>query len=240
HNVMGGVREFQDEDAFAALGQEVKEPFLRSDVPEVIHVIDRHFGDHTYSLWHLFRDEQRKVLDQIRYSTLEEVEAALRQIYQNNYSIMTFLQGLQIPLPKAFRVAAEYTVDADLKVLFREDQVDPSRLESLLEEVRRWPLEIEERAVGHTASAWLDRHLRAWSGESRDLERLKILDRVLALLAAAPLKLDLRRAQNRYFELARSLSAPRGEAAAKGEEEARQWVELFAHLGEHLGVRVAP
>ncbi|MFU8857572.1 MAG: DUF3536 domain-containing protein, partial [Deferrisomatales bacterium] len=52
HNVLGGVREFLGEEAFAVMSAEVREPFLRSDVPEVIRVIDRHFGDHTYSLWH--------------------------------------------------------------------------------------------------------------------------------------------------------------------------------------------
>jgi hypothetical protein len=42
--------------------------------------MDRNFGESSYSLKTLFRDEQRKVLDQILMSTHEDVESRFRQI----------------------------------------------------------------------------------------------------------------------------------------------------------------
>ncbi|MBI5444468.1 MAG: DUF3536 domain-containing protein [Deltaproteobacteria bacterium] len=241
HNVMGGVREFLGEEAFHAMSAEVKEPFRRSDIPAVIRVIDHHFGDHTYSLWHLFRDEQRKVLDQIRCSTLGEVEASLRQIYQNNYPIMNFLKSLQIPVPKALRMAAEYTVDADLVALFRNDFMDVHRLEALVTEVTQWSLDIDRELLGFAASRWVSARVEAWAGhDPADLARLEAVDAVLRFLRSVPVDLDLWRAQNAYFTAGRRFRTEREEAAARGDGIAQAWLESFNRLGERLRVRVAP
>ncbi|MBI5014988.1 MAG: DUF3536 domain-containing protein [Deltaproteobacteria bacterium] len=241
HNVMGGVREYLGEEAFHAMSADVKEPFRRSDIPAVIRVIDQHFGDHTYSLWHLFRDEQRKVLDQIRYSTLEEVEASLRQIYQNNYPIMNFLKSLQSPVPKALRVAAEYTVGADLASLFRNDAMDVHRLEALVGEVGQWSLEIDWETLGFAASRWVSARVEAWAGDDpADLARLEAVDAVLAILRSAPIEFDLWRAQNAYVAVGRRLKGDMAEAAARRDEFAGRWLESFDRLGERLQVRVAP
>ena len=48
-----------------------------TDFPETIRRMDQHFGASSYSLRSLFRDEQRKILAQIRGLTLEEVWSAL-------------------------------------------------------------------------------------------------------------------------------------------------------------------
>lgn len=240
HNVLGGVREFLGEEAFAAMSAEVKEPFLRSDVPEVIRVIDRHFGDHTYSLWHLFRDKQRKVLDQIRYTTLEEVEGSLRQIYQKNYPIMNFLQSLGIPLPRALRMSAEFAVSAELVGLFRAEEVDSERLAALLDEVGRWSLEIDRGLLGFVAGQWITERTEHWARDPARLEELEAADRVLTLLAPAGVELNLRRAQNVFFEVNRRLAGPMAAASRDGREFAADWLEHFRRLGDHLGVRVGP
>jgi hypothetical protein len=240
HNIIGGVREFLGEEAFHAMAAEVKEPFRRSDVPEVVRVIDHHFGDHTYSLWHLFRDEQRKVLDQIRYSTLEEVESSLRQIYQNNYPIMNFLKSLHIPVPRALRAAAEYTVGADLVGLFRNEIMDTQRLQRLLEAAAQWSLEVDWKLVGFVASDWVNARVEAWAAEDpADLARLEVVDATLTALRSAPIELDLWRAQNAYFSVGKRLRAAMKKAKGRGKGFARAWTESFDRLGEHLQVSFA-
>jgi hypothetical protein len=164
HNVIGGVREFVGDEAFAAMKREVQEVFRRSDIPEVIRCIDQHFGEQTSSLWHLFRDEQRAVLDRIRYSTLDEVEISFRTIYQNNYSMMNFLHNLNIPLPRALRAAAGYTVGSDVLVLFRDENMDVGRLRELVDEATRWSLDIDSQTVGYLAGNWINERMEWWAG----------------------------------------------------------------------------
>ena len=60
HVMNAGVRPFRGENDFNALKNELCEPFMRADFPEAVRVLDRHFGDSTYSLRSIFHDEQRK------------------------------------------------------------------------------------------------------------------------------------------------------------------------------------
>ena len=68
------MRNFQGEEAYQALVQEESEVFSRADLPEVIRVLDKGFGKNIFSLRSLFRDEQRRILDQILKTTLNETE----------------------------------------------------------------------------------------------------------------------------------------------------------------------
>ncbi len=107
HNLIGGVREYISAEEFARMQSEIKEAFQRSDIPEMIHLMDEHFQAHSYSLWHLFRDEQRRVFGRILASTLAEVEISYRRIYDHHYPIMQVMKELRSPIPKAFVTAAE-------------------------------------------------------------------------------------------------------------------------------------
>ncbi len=107
HNVNGGVRNFIGEAAFNEMQREINAAFSRTDVPEVIRLMDKHFGANNHSLWHLFRDEQRKVLNQILEANLRQVEEAFRRLYDDHYPLMHFLQSLHAPLPKPLLVTTE-------------------------------------------------------------------------------------------------------------------------------------
>src|SRR5260370_28149008 len=65
HHVNCGVQEFLGDMPDPSLTREAVEGFRRADFAEVIRFMDRRFGESNYSLWSLFRDEQRKVLEQI-------------------------------------------------------------------------------------------------------------------------------------------------------------------------------
>ncbi|HEY7544335.1 MAG TPA: DUF3536 domain-containing protein, partial [Blastocatellia bacterium] len=70
HNLVGGVRRFLGEDAFHKMRLEIRQAFFRSDIPEILRLMDQYFETHNYSLWHLFRDEQRRVFGRILEATL--------------------------------------------------------------------------------------------------------------------------------------------------------------------------
>jgi len=115
HNVIGGIREYTGDDSFALMRREVRDAFRKSDVAEVIRLMDKHFETHSYSLWHLFRDEQRKVLNKILESTLREIEASFRQIYERHYSAMQAMREMRIPVPKAFATATELILSTNIR-----------------------------------------------------------------------------------------------------------------------------
>lgn len=238
HNINGGVRDFIGEEAFSAMRSEIKSAFEKGDIPEAIRLMDKHFGTHTYSVWHLFKDEQRKILNQILQSTYEGIEISYRQIYENNYNIMNFFQYLQIPLPKPLFVAAEYIINRDLWRIFEEKEVDMEKLESLIKETKRWSIEID-KAIGFVTSKWVNSLMERLSQQPEDIALLEGIEKALKLLMLLPIELDLWKTQNMYFSMGRDLYSTMKERAEKGEDLARRWVEVFGQLGHYLHVKVS-
>ena len=89
------------------------EAFTKADFSEAIRLLDRHFGESTYSLNSLFRDEQRKVLNLMLESSLAEAETVYRQLYEQQVPLMRLLTDLAMPLPKAFSMAADFFLNTN-------------------------------------------------------------------------------------------------------------------------------
>lgn len=238
HNLNGGVREYVGDESFFLMRQEIKDAFMKSDIPEVIRLMDKHFETHNYSLWHLFRDEQRKVLNQILDSTLEEIEASLRQIAEHHYSIMQAMREMQIPLSKALATPVEFILNTDLRKLLESEELDLDRLQNLVEEVKRWSFELDKTTLGFVASQKINTLMERLFQTPEDVSLLETIEAIFKILSALPLELDIWKAQNIYFSIGQQLYAEMGERAEKGDETAEKWVEHFNSLGNYLSVRI--
>jgi alpha-amylase/alpha-mannosidase (GH57 family) len=239
HSLVGGTREFMGEAAFAAMHQEITEAFSRSDVPEVIRLIDGNFEVHNYSLWYLFRDEQRKIFSRILDSTLQDIEASFHQIYEQNYPIVQAMRDLNIPLPKALAVPVEYTLMARLREVLQAKAPDLIRLQSLMDEINRWGFETERSSLGDIASSRIETLMERFAAAPRDLQLLQTIEGMMRILQAPSIELDLMKAQNLHFHIARTLYQTIASEARRGDEFAIQWVGLFDSLGTYLQIRSA-
>jgi alpha-amylase/alpha-mannosidase (GH57 family) len=236
HSLVGGAREFMGETTFAAMYQKITEAFSRSDVPEVIRLIDRNFEDHNYSLWYLFRDEQRKIFTRILDATLQDIEASFHQIYEQNYPIVQAMRDLNIPLPKALAVPMEYTLKAKLRVMLQAEIPDLVRLKSLMDEINGLEFETEKSSLGYIANRRIETLMERFSADPRDLQLLQIIEGMMRILRAPSIELDLMKAQNLHFHIARTLYHSIAVKATKGDESAQQWIYLFDSLGDYLQI----
>ncbi|MFQ5787732.1 MAG: DUF3536 domain-containing protein, partial [Thermodesulfobacteriota bacterium] len=155
HNINGGAKDFRGERNFAIMQNEIKEAFEKG-ITETIRSMDKHFSGNIYSIWRLFKDEQRKILDQLFGLTYDDITASYRQIYENNYSIMNTFHGLHIKLPKPFFVATEYILNTDIKEIFKEETLDIENLEKLISEAEKWNIKIDTTTLSYVASSWLN------------------------------------------------------------------------------------
>lgn len=238
HNLNGGVRKFIGDEAFSSMHGEIKEAFNKGDIPDVIRLMDKHFGMNNYSLWHLFKDEQRKVLDQVLHSTLDGIEISFRKMYEKNYPIMSFLQSLQMPLPKPLTVAAEYIVNLDLKRIFEEEDLNTEKLQSLINETKKWSLEIDKGTIGFVANSWINSLIERINQQPEEIPLFKKIESALKLLISLSVELDLWEAQNAYFSIGKKLYDPMKEKAEKGDDFAKRWIEVFHQLGSQLHVKI--
>jgi hypothetical protein len=238
HNINAGVKYFNGDSEFTAMQDEIKNAFEKGDIPEVVRLMDKHFENNIYSLLHLFKDEQRKVLDQILQLTYESVEASYRHIYDDNFTIMNFYHSLQRRLPRPFSLAAEYILNRDLKKFFEDENPDVEKLKRLIEETKRWSSKVDTTTIGFIASSWVNSIMEKLNEDPEDIELFEKISNTLEVSIPLSLSLDLWKAQNIYFSIGRSYYQPMKEKAAKNDSSAQRWVESFHRLGYFIHVKI--
>ncbi len=237
HNLNCGVRPYQGPEAYATLCTEMQEAFERADFPQIIRLMDRHFGESNYSLKHLFRDEQRRVLDQVLASTRNDIHDSYRVITDRYTPLIRFLADLHAPAPPALRVAVEFVRNSDLRRQFESDAIDHDRVQTLLADCARDDLPLDAETLGYALKAHLERLTDALLRTPEDAELLRRCAAAAALAGALPFEVNLWKAQNNYHTLASTLSTTAPASDTQTDPAAPGWLQLFLQLGEHLGFR---
>lgn len=236
-NLNGGARPFSTDRVFSSMQSEITGAFKEGDIPRVVRLMDSHFGDHNYSLWHLLRDKKREILNKILESTLEEAETSLREVYEKHYSVMYALKENNIPLPKAFGTAMGFILNADFKRSMEKNELDLVNLESIIEEFRKWELQPDKSLLGFAASQRLNGEMARIRDNPENLNYLENIAHLLKLLADFPLNLDLWKSQNIYFTLCQQHMTPMKERSREGDVLAGKWMEGMESLGKRLSVK---
>jgi alpha-amylase/alpha-mannosidase (GH57 family) len=239
HNLFGGVRPFLGDEAYRQTLEELAAAFQRGDIPELVRNVDRSFGEGTYSLRLLFRDEQRKIVDQLLDATAGSVEVAYQRIYETTASILRYLADSDSPAPRSLRFASEFVLNSRIRRALDQTPPDLDVIANRIRELNQLHLSLDAAAIAFHWSATIERQMRQLIAHPDDRDLLRTLNATVELARAQPLDIDLAPAQNRYYELFQREFPSHQQAAAAGAEDAREWVELFTKLGGWLRVQVA-
>jgi hypothetical protein len=135
---------------FAEAKQDLLRIFARHSLSEVVRAFDRRFGEAYYTAKDLFLDARRRVLAGVSESVLLHLEEVYRQLYRENQRLMEYLRELDVPLPRAFSLAAEFLLNRAFvrtatNVL--QDGGDGKELGELVAEAQKWQVPLETRQV---------------------------------------------------------------------------------------------
>ena len=238
HNVAAGVRKFVGDEDYQHLLADVGEPFNRGDFPEVIRLFDREFGKSNYSLRSLFQDQQRKIVNLLLKSTLEEAEGVYRELYERHASTMRFLTDMGTPTPRAFSQAAQFVLNGNLRAAFETEPLDSERIQALLEQARTEGVALDGTTLAFTLQGTIDRLADGLSADPAQIEEVRSLDTAIELSRILPFEIELWRVQNRYYRLAKKDLPDLQDRASRGDEAAAEWLQHFTSLGENLRMRV--
>jgi alpha-amylase/alpha-mannosidase (GH57 family) len=237
HNVNGGVREFRDQDAYREMVEGVADAFERGDLTGVMRLLDRHFEGMTYSVRQLFGDQQRKIMEVILDSTLDQVTAEFKQIYDRHAPLMRFLKDLQIPRPKALHTAAEFVLNNGLRRALKREEPDFERIKYYLNEVRRLEVALDEAELGYTLKHTVEQIAERLKERPGDITLLQNLDRVMSLVRSLPFEVDMWKVQNIYYRLLNEDYPVFKEKARQADDTAQAWIHYFSNLGDKLEMR---
>lgn len=238
HNVISGVRGDRDEQAYQELVNALTESFARADIPETIRALDEHFRPATYSLRTLFRDEQRKILDLILESTLQEAEGMYRHLYEDSQPLMRFLADLGVPIPPAFQTASRFTVNADLRREIESPQPDFERIDRLFSEAETWHLDLDQHGLAYALQRALERAAERWRVSPEDHELLGLLTGLSSVAPRLKEPVNTWLVQNIVYEVLHTVYPEMSWRHERGDDAALEWIQAFRQLCKALWIAV--
>src|SRR6266550_4899463 len=231
----GGVRPASGSQTYEAMKRDLSEDMRVNGITSVIRVLDEYFAEPLLSIRALFRDEQRRILNLLCNTTLAEAESAFRQLHERYDPLMRFHATLGVPLPKVLRTAAEFDVNMQLRRLAEEDEMASGELEQRLREARDEGVALDETTLIALTRA-IERATDAFCRDSDDIELLERWESVVTIVRDADISVDLRKPQNDYYHLKKSIRPVIAANAGNGSSTANRWLQHFDALGEKLSI----
>jgi alpha-amylase/alpha-mannosidase (GH57 family) len=235
HNINCWVHLNGHSDDHAPLVKAAQEALDRSDFPQIIRLMDSHFGQTQYSLKNLFRDEQRKLLNQILAAAREEIDSAYKLITDRHGPLLRFLADLRAPPLQGLSMAMEVVLNSEIRGQFESDHLDAERVRSLLAECQAMKVALEREILAYACKGYFDRLSERLLRTPEDAELLRGLIAAARLVPDLPFESNLWKPQNVYFEISRTIRPEWSKRAQQGDETAKTWDSLFAELGVALG-----
>jgi alpha-amylase/alpha-mannosidase (GH57 family) len=237
HNLNSAVRPFETEEAYKAMHHDLRQAFTHGNLNDVYALMSKHFDSHNYSLWHLFKDEQRAIMDHILADTVAEVGLHFNDIFENHFQVVQVMRELDIPVPKYLSVIVGFILNRNIQTVLSEQKINCERLAHVVEEAAGWGYEIDKSRMALTVIDKLNVLMNMLLHAPKDLQLMESIVQFIASLQPLGLDLNLWRIQNTYFAISRTLCPQIQEEASHGSAEAARWMEMYHRLGDSINVR---
>jgi hypothetical protein len=212
-NISAAVKRWADiDEAGASLDREKHEELLeavraavdRADIPAVVRLFDRHFGESVYSLTSLFNDEERRILKIILEPTLIEAENTFSAIYERHSSLLQFLSQAGLPKPPELTVAASYSINSALRHALEEHPIDAARIQLLLGKAKEIQITLDAPQLGYIAGQRMKEAMDALCSRRERMASLDQAVEMAEIVASLPFEVRLWHAQNIWYEVLES------------------------------------
>ncbi len=201
-SLIGFIDRDMSDKEFEQMEQHLFRLFHSHNLGEVIATMPRYFGKESYSFDHLFRDERRKILKRITGRNLRQAESAFRDIYNDNYQLMSSMLTSKIPIPKAYKNAVQYVVNADLHRFFTKDDLDITKLIRSSQELNKWKITLgNEDSFALAASERIYYEIQKLEHVENPLQHLQKLIQILHTLRKMSIKPNIWKSQNLFFPM---------------------------------------
>ncbi|MFC1738027.1 DUF3536 domain-containing protein [Planctomycetota bacterium] len=238
HNLICAVADRMSDTEFLDMQRNLENAFREGNTTEVMRLMNVSLGDNNYSLRHLLKDEQRRILYELLETTWQEIRASFLHIYEQNYTVIELMRGMNIPLPKTLSAPAEFILNQELTNLIRSDKSDLSRVLTLVNEAERLSLNLDQTTLYFEATRKVNRLMSRLQSSPNNLELLEKIKTTLQIFLFVSPKIDLQEAQNIFFALSTEKYPLMRKKADSGNEFAGRWVEKFENLANYLTVKI--
>jgi alpha-amylase/alpha-mannosidase (GH57 family) len=234
HDFKGGISTQSDAAAYASIKEELSAAFDKGLFTELIALMDKYFGNHSYSLSNLFRDEQRKILNLIIDKSMQESVASYQSIFEEGRALMEFIRQTGMPVPKAFLISAQPALNAALKTALTREEIDSDEVPRIVDQIEKWQVAMDQPDTEFFLRSHLQGLMRALTCEPADLKLMSRIDQFMEILKTTPVELELWQIQNDYYLMAKTVYRDYLAGEKNGTDGASAWLAGFKKLGEQF------
>jgi alpha-amylase/alpha-mannosidase (GH57 family) len=201
HDFNCSIRPFLETGIYLHLKDELLHTFRRHSMPEMIHAVEKHFGQKYYTIKALFDDERRKLVRQLLTDHIDRFGDAYRTLFEKNSKLMEFFVDVNVPIPEECRIAAKYVFEKRLDAIFTEPEGNHNNLKALddtLKESNRWNIRLNYHTLHDNALNYLEHHINKLCDE-KDGESAKIVEETMQQLKLHNITLDIWRLQKLLY-----------------------------------------
>jgi len=234
HQILGNILENMDESTYQRMSKSLLNQFNEGKLGDVIGLMQSYFGPNKYTIWQLFRDEKRKVIDGIMEESMVEVEQSFRRIYNNDYQLLSALKNDSIPLPGAYHSTIKFVLNTDLIRFLRDSDNNLLEMGGLLEEFNKWQVALDDHQhFDFFAGERVYHELKKIEADIENTELSLHLNQFFELLKGFGIEPNLVKCQNLYFNMARNQVLIDDSIL-----QDKTWREQFRILGDNLKVQM--
>jgi len=224
-----------DEEGFDSFLAAIRAAVNRADIPAVIRLFDRYFGEHTYSINSLFNDEERRILKIILEPTLGEIETTFSAIYERHASLLEFLSVSGLPKPSALTIAAGYSLNSGIRRALEADPIDEVAIRLLIGKAKDIQIGLDAENLSYSAAERIKRAMVLLHKNPDDLDHLDRAIQVAEVLREFSFDIRLWHAQNIWYDI---LEVSRRQTFGLNPPDFAAWLARLNTLGRHLGIAV--
>ncbi|MBD3383054.1 MAG: DUF3536 domain-containing protein, partial [candidate division Zixibacteria bacterium] len=239
HNILSGALPKMNEDVEKQMVSSVHDSFMNNDISEVFHQIDEFFENNTFSLKHLFKNEQRLIISELLETSSSDVYNSFSQLYDSQYPVVRALSGLNMPLPDYMSMLMKFILNTNIRRHLKQEQIDFVQLDRDVEEILRWSLDVDRTTLSYLASEKINGLTSIWKDNPENIEPMETANSLLQILKALNLDLNMWKSQVRYFTIGKKFYPQMSNKSDGGNVDAQKWLKQFRQLGDHLRVKIA-
>jgi len=150
---------------------------------------------------------------------------------------MRFVAAHGIPLIRHFQVAAEVSLNAELRRAIEAENVNVDLVRALMEEAKAVHVNFDAATLEFALRRKLETMAEDWEAQPCDLEKVSSLEAAVRLARSFPFEVRLWEIQNVYHSVL--MSSANGNKPPNAGCDVPEWSQTFRALGEQLGMRMS-
>lgn len=238
HHLFGGVRQYISPEALEELHTKMASFFTKGNIYELFNLMDTYFGNHNYSFWHLFRDEQHHIMELVMEKNLTGIEGAMQQLYENTYPLLKTFQEINMKVPGRLKMPVEMAVNNRLIKELKKSDFNLKKFETELRSAVEIQANIDLVTFNFLMEKKLKDHMLKLEKNPHDVGLLNYINQVWDMLRKTPLTPEKWESQNILFGIKQELYEDMLERQESGQQDADEWVKAFQELEESINIVV--